>query len=102
MRPETEAEVAGLVRGARGPLSVIGGGTRLLPGEGQGTRLVSDQMWAIKGQSFPVTRPPALTLVPAPRALAGPVMQFRAATAPGIRYAFRFLIDLRLEHYTLG
>ena len=41
----------------------------LLPyrsGEGQGTRLVSDQMWAIKGQSFPVTRQPLLTLVPVP------------------------------------
>ena len=58
MRPETEAEVAGLVRAARGPLSVIGGGTRLLPGEGQGTRLSSAALTGVT-----LYEPAALTLV---------------------------------------
>ena len=58
MRPDTEAELAALIRGARGPLSVIGGGTRLLPGEGQGTRLSTA---ALSGVTL--YEPAALTLV---------------------------------------
>lgn len=58
MRPETEAEVAGLIRAARGPLSIIGGGTRLLPGEGQGTRLSTAALTGVT-----LYEPAALTLV---------------------------------------
>lgn len=39
MRPETEGQLAQIVRDARGPLSVTGGATRLWPGEGEGARL---------------------------------------------------------------
>ena len=39
MRPETETELADLIRGAAEPLSIVGGATRLWPGEGQGRRL---------------------------------------------------------------
>ncbi|WP_299359444.1 FAD-binding protein [uncultured Paracoccus sp.] len=39
MRPETESELASLIRGARTRLTPVGGATRLLPGEGQGDRL---------------------------------------------------------------
>jgi len=58
MRPETEAELAGMIRASRGPLSVIGGGTRLLPGEGQGTRLSTAALTGIT-----LYEPAALTLV---------------------------------------
>lgn len=58
MRPETEAELAELIRDATGPLSIIGGGTRLWPGEGQGTRL---DMTAMTG--ITLYEPEALTLV---------------------------------------
>ncbi|KYM81182.1 hypothetical protein ALC53_08525 [Atta colombica] len=56
-------------------------------------------MWAIKGQSFPVTRQPLLTLVPVPcTSWPGNAV---AAIAFGMRYAFRFLIDLCSQyHYT--
>lgn len=58
MRPETEADLAALIRDATGPLSVIGGGTRLWPGEGQGARL---DMTAMTGVTL--YEPEALTLV---------------------------------------
>ncbi|MBB1491749.1 MULTISPECIES: FAD-binding protein [unclassified Paracoccus (in: a-proteobacteria)] len=58
MRPETEAELAALIRAGRGPLSIIGGGTRLLPGEGQGTRLPTAALTGVT-----LYEPAALTLV---------------------------------------
>ena len=58
MRPETEAELADLVRAARAPLSPLGGGTRLRPGEGAGTRL---DLSALSG--VVLYEPAALTLV---------------------------------------
>ncbi|WP_378945831.1 FAD-binding protein [Paracoccus sp. R86501] len=58
MRPETEDELAALIRDATGPLSVMGGGTRLWPGEGQGARL---DMTAMTG--ITLYEPEALTLV---------------------------------------
>ena len=58
MRPETEEDLAALIRDASAPLSVIGGGTRLWPGEGQGTRL---DMTAMTGVTL--YEPEALTLV---------------------------------------
>lgn len=39
MRPETEGQLAQIIRDPRGPLCVVGGGTRLWPGEGAGERL---------------------------------------------------------------
>ncbi|WP_111557690.1 FAD-binding protein [Paracoccus sediminilitoris] len=58
MRPETEADLAALIRDAGAPLSVIGGGTRLWPGEGQGARV---DMTAMTGVTL--YEPEALTLV---------------------------------------
>jgi glycolate oxidase FAD binding subunit len=58
MRPETETEVADLIRGATGPMSITGGATRLWPGEGQGTRL---DMTGLTG--ITLYEPEALTLV---------------------------------------
>lgn len=58
MRPETERELAELVRDAQAPLSVTGGGTRFWPGEGQGRRL---DMTAMTGVTL--YEPEALTLV---------------------------------------
>lgn len=58
MRPETEAELAAIIRTASAPLSPVGGGTRLRPGEGEGTRL------DLSGLSGVVLyEPAALTLV---------------------------------------
>ncbi|WP_062560574.1 FAD-binding protein [Paracoccus aminovorans] len=58
MRPETEAELARIIRTASGPLTPIGGGTRLWPGEGQGARI------DLSGLSGVVLyEPAALTLV---------------------------------------
>lgn len=58
MRPETEDELAAMIRAATAPLSPIGGGTRLRPGEGQGRRL------DLSGLSGVVLyEPAALTLV---------------------------------------
>ncbi|WP_410218539.1 FAD-binding protein [Paracoccus sp. (in: a-proteobacteria)] len=58
MRPESEAELAELIRDARSPLSVTGGGTRRWPGEGQGDRI---DMTALTGVTL--YEPEALTLV---------------------------------------
>ncbi|CAM3264943.1 FAD-binding protein [Paracoccus nototheniae] len=58
MRPETEGQLADLIRAATGPLSVTGGTTRLRPGEGQGTRL---DMTGLTGVTL--YEPEALTLV---------------------------------------
>ncbi|MFC0200253.1 FAD-binding protein [Paracoccus rhizosphaerae] len=58
MRPETEGQLAELVRDAAAPLSIIGGGTRLWPGEGQGERL---DMTGLAGVTL--YEPEALTLV---------------------------------------
>lgn len=58
MRPETEAQLAQIIRDATGPLSVTGGATRLWPGEGQGARL---DMTALTGVTL--YEPEALTLV---------------------------------------
>ena len=58
MRPETEAEVAQVIRAATGTLSAIGGGTRLLPGEGQGARIDTRGLTGIA-----LYEPAALTLV---------------------------------------
>lgn len=58
MRPETEADLAQIIRRAETPLSFIGGGTRLLPGEGQGAPV---DMGALSG--ITIYEPEALTLV---------------------------------------
>ncbi len=58
MRPESEAELAEIIRAAKGPVSPIGGGTRLQPGEGAGLRL---DMSALRG--ITLYEPEALTLV---------------------------------------
>jgi glycolate oxidase FAD binding subunit len=58
MRPETETELADLICGATGPMSITGGGTRLWPDEGQGARL---DMTALTG--ITLYEPEALTLV---------------------------------------
>lgn len=58
MRPESEAELAQMIREARAPLSPIGGATRLRPGEGQGLRL---DLTALSG--VVLYEPAALTLV---------------------------------------
>ncbi|WP_134680669.1 FAD-binding protein [Paracoccus ravus] len=58
MRPESEDDVCQLIRSARAPLSPIGGGTRLLPGEGTGERL---NVSGLRG--VVLYEPAALTLV---------------------------------------
>lgn len=58
MRPETETELADLIRNAAEPLSIVGGATRLWPGEGQGRRL---DLSALTGVTL--YEPEALTLV---------------------------------------
>ncbi|MTH35061.1 FAD-binding protein [Paracoccus limosus] len=58
MQPETEAELADMIRAAREPLSPLGGGSRLHPGEGQGLRL---DLSALTG--VVLYEPAALTLV---------------------------------------
>ncbi len=58
MRPETEAELAGIIRAATGPLAVRGGGTRHLPGEGGGAVL---QTGGISG--ITLYEPEALTVI---------------------------------------
>lgn len=58
MRPETEGQLAQMIREAQGPLSVTGGATRLWPGEGRGTRI---DMTALTGVTL--YEPEALTLV---------------------------------------
>lgn len=58
LRPADEAELAALLREATAPLSVKGGGTRLLPGEGQGQALCTAAMTGVT-----LYEPEALTLV---------------------------------------
>ncbi|MCQ0970282.1 FAD-binding protein [Paracoccus sp. TK19116] len=58
MRPESEADVASVIRSARESLSIAGGATRLRPGEGQGARL---DMRGLTG--VVLYEPEALTLV---------------------------------------
>ncbi len=58
MRPENETELASMIRAASAPLSVTGGGTRLLPGEGAGLRI---DMRGLTG--ITLYEPEALTLV---------------------------------------
>ena len=58
MRPETEDDLSQLIRSASAPLSPIGGGTRLNPGEGQGERL---NVSGLRG--VVLYEPAALTLV---------------------------------------
>ena len=73
MRPESEGDVAEVIRAASGPLLPVGGGTRLLPGEGQGARLDTRGLTGIT-----LYEPAALTLV----ARAGtPLAEVQAALA---------------------
>ena len=58
MRPETESELAAMLRAASGPVSITGGASRLYPGEGQGTRIDMRGMAGIT-----LYEPAALTLV---------------------------------------
>lgn len=58
MRPETEEQVAEAIRAARAPLSVVGGATRLWPGEGQGARLETGALSGVV-----LYEPAAMTLV---------------------------------------
>ncbi len=58
MRPDSEADLAAMIRAASGPVTITGGGTRLHPGEGQGTRI---DMGGISG--ITLYEPAALTLV---------------------------------------
>ena len=58
MRPDGEAEIAAAIRAARAPLSIIGGGSRLRPGEGMGETL---ETGALRGVTL--YEPEALTLV---------------------------------------
>lgn len=58
MRPETEADLAAMIRAADAPLTPVGGGTRLQPGEGQGARLDLSGLGGVT-----LYEPAALTLV---------------------------------------
>ncbi|AGT09425.1 FAD-binding protein [Paracoccus aminophilus] len=58
MRPESEEELAHILRTASAPVSAIGGGTRLWPGEGEGARI---DMTGLSGLTL--YEPEALTLV---------------------------------------
>ncbi len=81
LRPESEAELAAMIRGASGPLTPVGGGTRLAPGEGHGERLATGGLSGVI-----LYEPAALTLV----ARAGtPLSEIEAAlAAEGQRLAF--------------
>lgn len=73
MQPESEEELAAIIRGSNGPLRLTGGGTRLHPAEMNGARL---DMRAITG--ITLYEPEALTLI----ARAGtPLAQIEAALA---------------------
>lgn len=88
LRPASEAELAEAVRAAREPLSVIGGGTRLRPGEGGGARLHTRGLAGIT-----LYEPAALTLiaragtplaeVEAALAAEGQMLAFEPAAHPG-------------------
>ncbi|MDO5605611.1 MAG: FAD-binding protein [Paracoccus sp. (in: a-proteobacteria)] len=58
MRPESDKDLAAMIRAASGPLSVTGGASRLHPGEGCGTRI---DMSGLSGVTL--YEPEALTLV---------------------------------------
>ena len=58
MRPETEGQLAQMIRDARGPIAVTGGATRLWPGEGQGDRIDTTALTGVT-----LYEPEALTLV---------------------------------------
>lgn len=58
MRPDTEEALAERIRETREPLSIIGGATRLWPGEGQGARLDVSGLTGVT-----LYEPEALTLV---------------------------------------
>lgn len=58
MRPDSEADLAAMLRAADGPLRVTGGASRLLPGEDLGARI---DMGGISGVTL--YEPEALTLV---------------------------------------
>lgn len=81
LHPTTESDLADAIRSARAPLTPIGGGTRLRPGEGQGARLSTAALTGIT-----LYEPAALTLV----ARAGtPLAEIDAAlAAEGQRLAF--------------
>lgn len=81
LQPPTESDLADAIRAARAPLTPIGGGTRLMPGEGQGARLSTAALTGIT-----LYEPAALTLV----ARAGtPLAEIEAAlSAEGQRVAF--------------
>ena len=74
MRPESETELAQMIREAYTPLSPVGGATRLRPGEGQGQRL---DLTALSG--VVLYEPAALTLVVRSGT---PLDQVQAALAP--------------------
>lgn len=57
MRPESEGQLAQIIRDARGPLSIVGGGTRLRPGEGAAERLETRGLTGVT-----LYEPEALTL----------------------------------------
>lgn len=57
MRPDTEAELAQIIREARAPLSILGGGTRLWPGEGAADPIVTGGLSGVM-----LYEPEALTL----------------------------------------
>jgi glycolate oxidase FAD binding subunit len=81
MTPETEADLAGIIKQAEGPLRVEGGGTRPIGGASNGARLSTAAMTGIE-----TYEPGALTLV----VRAGtPVAEVEAALqAEGQRLAF--------------
>ena len=58
LRPETESDLSAIIRTAPAPLTSIGGGTRLQPGEGQGARLTTAALTGVT-----LYEPAALTLV---------------------------------------
>ena len=73
MRPESEAEVADIIRAAREPLSIVGGGTRLRRSGRRGTPLSTKALTGIT-----LYEPAALTLI----ARAGtPLAEIEAALA---------------------
>jgi len=73
MRPETEDDLAGILREASQPLRIVGGGTRTLPGGGPGAALETGGLAGIT-----LYEPGALTLV----ARAGtPLAEIAAALA---------------------
>lgn len=88
MRPETEADLARIIRDARAPLSITGGATRRWPGEGGGgvldtTGLTGVTLYEPEALTLTVRAGTALATVQDILAAEGQMLGFEPPGAPG-------------------